>query len=153
MNVHLKYAMSACRISLFFFIDQIIIRQWNDFKPLIWINANGEQQRDMRRLLVCRFVYNKALALQKEITKQEISLWLYINYWTVDFIIECYDWEKISNEKYAFSNYLYEGGRVNLIGGYIASINYEMNHPLYINIIYPIPISIFHQGLKIPTNY
>ena len=31
------------------------------------LKPNGEQQRDMRRFVgSCRFVYNKALALQKE---------------------------------------------------------------------------------------
>lgn len=52
------------RMSLLLLIDQTILSPCNASKPL---NMNfGQQQRHMRRFAgSCRFVFNKALALQK----------------------------------------------------------------------------------------
>src|SRR5947208_3442274 len=57
-----------CRISLFFFIDQTIIWSMKRMQAFKYeLQPDGEQERAMRKFSgSCRFIFNKALALQKE---------------------------------------------------------------------------------------
>src|SRR3990170_7429249 len=68
MHMHLKNAVSSHLMPLSFFIDWSILHGMKRLQAFRFeLMPNGEQQRNMRRFAgSCRFVYNKALALQKE---------------------------------------------------------------------------------------
>ena len=59
-------------MSLFSAIDQTILQQMKRIQAYQYaLKPNGEQQRNMRRFAgSCRFVFNKALAMQKALYEQ-----------------------------------------------------------------------------------
>ena len=68
VDVHLKYTVSSVSNVIVFFHRPTILRPMERHQAYKYeLKPNGEQQRNMRRFAgVCRFVFNKALALQKE---------------------------------------------------------------------------------------